>query len=312
MSKELQLNETQKERTFNKTISDVFKASLVGILAVVITAIPFEQFIAQFAGLSYEEFRGGMPTLYLFPLFLIYAAIALVFAKMKENLFISKRGAFLVIFAFHYFIVSFLPELEGIIYLPDFPFFSIMISGFILAIAVVSLIFYLWKQEDHPEVKIGQQIKSHFSSRSTLSWVWRFFLVWILFYIVTMIMGIVTLPFTGQYLDDSVNTLGMVVPSMGTIFAITQFRSLIYILVTLPFIIFWSSSKKSLFLYLALILIIQYPLLGDGLAYFWPAMYRLTDGIVLALQVTIMSWLYVTLLWKGKKSGNGNAAESDG
>ena len=104
----------------------------------------------------------------------------------------------------------------------------------------------------------------------------------------------------------------MVVPSMGTIFAITQFRSLIYILVTLPFIIFWSSSKKSLFLYLAFILIIQYPLLGDGLAYFWPAMYRLTDGIVLALQVTIMSWLYVTLLWKGKKSGNGNAAESDG
>ena len=204
MSKELLLNETQQERTFNKTISDVFKASLVGILAVVITAVPFEQFIAQFAGLSYEEFRGGMPTLYLFPLFLIYAAIALVFAKMKENLFISKRGAFLVIFAFHYFIVSFLPELEGIIYLPDFPFFSIMISGFILAIAVVSLIFYLWKQEDHPEVKIGQQIKSHFSSRSTLSWVWRFFLVWILFYIVTMIMGIVTLPFTGQYLDDSV------------------------------------------------------------------------------------------------------------
>ena len=302
MSKELLLNENQQERTFNKTISNVFKASLVGILAVVITAIPFEQFIAQFAGISYEEFRGGMPTLYLFPLFLIYTAIALVFAKMKENLYISKRGAFLVIFAFHYFIVSFLPELEGIIYLPDFPFYSVMISGSILAIAVVSLIFYLWKQEDHPEVKIGQQIKSHFSSRSTLSWVWRFFLVWISFYVVTMIMGIVALPFTGKYLDDPLNTLGMVVPSMGMIFAITQFRSLIYILVTLPLIIFWSSSKKSLFLYLALILIIQYPLLGDGLAYFWPAMYRLTDGIVLALQVTIMSWLYVTLLWKGKKS----------
>jgi hypothetical protein len=312
MSKELLLNETQQERTFNKTISNVFKASLVGILAVVITAVPFEQFIAQFAGLSYEEFRGGMPTLYLFPLFLIYTAIALVFAKMKKNLYISKRGAFLVIFAFHYFIVSFLPDLEGKIYLPDFPFFSAMISGFILALAVVSLIFYLWKQEDNPEAKTSQQIKSYFSSRSLLSWVWRFFLVWISFYIVTMIISIVALPFTGKYLDDSLNTLGMVVPSMGTIFAITQFRSLIYILVTLPFIIFWSSSKKSLFLYLALILIIQYPLLGDGLAYFWPAMYRLTDGIVLALQVTIMSWLYVTLLWKDKKSGNGNAEENDG
>jgi hypothetical protein len=194
-----------------------------------------------------------------------------------------------------------LPELEGKIYLPDFPFLSTFISGFLLALAVVSLIFYLWKQEDNPGAKVGQQIKSYISSRSVLSWVWRFILVWISFYILTMIIGIVALPFTQPFLDDSMNTLGMVVPSMGTLFAITQFRSLIYILVTLPFIIFWKSKKRDLFLYLALINIIQYPLLGDGLAYFWPVMYRLVDGIVIALQVTIMSWLYVTLLWKGKK-----------
>jgi hypothetical protein len=291
-----------KERMFNKTISNVFKASLVGILAVVISVVPFEQFIAQFVGISYEVFRGGMPTPYLFPLFLIYTAIALVFAKMKKNLYVSKRGAFLVIFAFHYFIVSFLPNLEGNIYLPDFPFFSAMISGFILALAVVSLIFYLWKQEDNPEAKVGQQIKSYFSSRSVVSWAWRFLLVWLLFYILTMIISIVAYPFTKPYLDDPINTLGMEIPSMGTLFAITQFRSLVYILVTLPFIIFWKSSKKDLFLCLALVNVIQYPLLGDGLAYFWPVLYRVVDGIVLALQVIVMSWLYVTLLWKGKRT----------
>ena len=241
MSKELQPIETQQERMFNETLNNVFKASLVGILAVVITAVPFEQFIAQVFGISYEEFRGGMPTLYLFPLFLIYTAIALVFAKMKKNLYVSKRGAFLIIFAFHYCIVSFLPELEGKIYLPDFPFYSAMISGFILALAVVSLIFYLWKQEDNPEAKAGQRIKSYFSSRSVLSWVWRFLLIWLLFYILTMVIGIVAYPFTKPYLDDPMNTLGMVIPGMGTLFAITQFRSLIYILVTLPFIIFWKS-----------------------------------------------------------------------
>jgi hypothetical protein len=309
MSKELPIDETHQEIKLNNAVSDVLKASMVGLLAVLITFIPFEQFVVQFAGISYEEFRGGMPTLYLFPLFLIYAAIALVFAKMKKNLYISKRGAFLIVLVFHYFIVSFLPDLEGKIYLPDYPLFSAMMSGFILALAVVSLIFYLWKQEDHPEVKTGQQVRSYFSSRSILNWAWRFFLVWILFYVVTMIIGIVALPFNGEYLDDPLNTLGMVVPSMGALFAITQFRSLVYILVTLPFIIFWNSSKRNLFLYLALILIIQYPLLGDGLAYFWPGKYRLTDGIVLSLQVCIMSWLYVTLLWKGKVSGNGNAVE---
>jgi len=88
-----------------------------------------------------------------------------------------------------------------------------LISGFILALAVVSLIFYLWKQEDNPEAKVGQQIKSYFYSRSVMSWGWRFFLVWLLFYILTMIISIVAYPFTKPYLDDPINTLGMVIPS---------------------------------------------------------------------------------------------------
>jgi len=74
----------------NETVKSIFKASLVGILAVVFTVIPFEQFF----GISFAEFGGSMPTAYLVPLFLIYVAMALVLAKMKENLYVSKRGAF--------------------------------------------------------------------------------------------------------------------------------------------------------------------------------------------------------------------------
>lgn len=287
------------ESVFNNPFGNIIRASLVGVLAVLITYLPFEQVFAQLVGASITEFRGGMPTLYIFPLFVIYTAIGYIFFKMKANLNASKRGAFIIIFAFHYFIVSFLPTLEGKIYLPDFPFIPTLIREFILALTVVALIFYLFPQVDNPDVKANQLVKEYFSSRSVLSWIWRYFLVWILFFILTMTIGIVAMPFTDPFLSDSINMLGMVTPSMSTLFAITQFRSLIYILVIMPFIIFWKASKKSLFLYLALILIVQYPLLGDGLAYFWPAMYRFVDGIVLALQVTMMSWLYVTLLWKG-------------
>lgn len=100
MSSELQIDRTQQDSTLNNTLSDLFKASLVGILAVVVTAVPFEQPIAQVAGVSYEEFRGGMPAPYLLPLFLIYAATVLVFARMKKNFYVSKRGAFLIVFCF--------------------------------------------------------------------------------------------------------------------------------------------------------------------------------------------------------------------
>jgi len=284
------------------TKSNIFKASLVGILVVVITIIPLDQFIARPFGIPVEELGERLPTLYLIPLFLIYTAIAFVLARMKKNLSVSKRGAVFIVFAFHYFIVAFMPVLEGKIYLPAFQFLPTLMSASIVALAVVSLIFYLWKQEDNPEAEVGQQIKSYFSSRSVMSWIWRFFLVWLLFYILTMVFSIVAYPFNKQYLDDAMKTLGMVIPSMGTLFAITQFRSLIYILVTLPFLVFWKSSKKELFMYLALVNVIQYPLLGDGVgAFSWPVMYRVIDFIVLALQLTIMSRLYVTLLSKGEK-----------
>ena len=79
-----------RENRGNMIIIDIFKSSLVGILAVLLTVIPFEQFIAQFVGLSYEVFRGGMPTLYLFPLFLIYAAIALIFLSKYHDYQLQK------------------------------------------------------------------------------------------------------------------------------------------------------------------------------------------------------------------------------
>lgn len=285
----------------SETTNDILKASLVGILAVLITVVPLEPFLAQLFGIPFEEFRGGMPTPYLLGWFLIYAAMAFVLARMKRNLNIGRRGAFLIVFAFHYAIVSLLPSLEGRVYLPDFQFVQTLISEFILALAVVALIFYLWKQEANSEASVGQQVRSHFASRSVMGWAWRFFVVWLLFYVVTMVLGIAALPFNQPYLDDPMNTLGMVVPSMGTLFAITQFRSLVYILVTLPFVVFWKAGKRDLFLYLALINVIQYPLLGDGLAYWWPVMYRLVDGIVIALQIITMSWLYVNMLGKGEK-----------
>ena len=301
-----------KESMLHETMNDIFKASLVGILGVIMTVIPFEQFIAQLFGITFDEFGGGRPTLYLFPLFLMYTAIALVLARMKKNLNVSTRGAFFLIFAFHYVITAFLPELEGKIYLPGFPFLSASISGFILALAVVAAIFYLWKQNENPNAHIGRQIRSYFSSRSVVSWVWRFFLVWMLFYVLTMVFGIVAYPFNKAYLDDAMTTLGMVVPSMGTLFAITQFRSLMYILVTLPVIIFWKSGKKGIFPFLVVINIIQYPLLGDGVgAYYWPVMYRLIDVIVLTLQLTTMSVLYVTLLGKGKKNKRQSLAQKE-
>ncbi len=271
----------------NKNLKDILKSSLVGLLAVIITiitpSIP-----------SITNLFGDMPKTYLLPIFLIYTLAAFVYSKIKKSLQVGRSGAFLIILSFNFIISSLLPSIEGEIYLETFPLIPILLTEFVLSLAIVSLIFYLWKQDDNS--KAGQ-VKSYFTSRSIFSWIWRVIVIMLVFYILTMILGIITMPITGHFLEEGL----LKVPSMLTIFIITIFRSFVYILVTLPFIIFWKSSKKELFLYLALIASIIYPILGDGLAYFWPALYRFVDGIVLTLHTIFMSWLYVKILRKMEK-----------
>jgi len=269
-------------------LNNIFKASLVGLLVVIVNLIPLEKIL----GITLGDL-GVMPTIYFIPMFFVYSLIALVFSKMKNNLNLEKKGAFVVIFSFLFVINVLLTSVEGNFYLSNFPFTFTLIYGFILALLITLSIFYLWKQDDNP-VNVKEQIRLYFSSRSIFSWIWKSIVVLFLFYVFIMILGAITFPLTGHYLENGLFKM----PTMLEFFTITMLRSVFYLLVTLPFIIFWKSSKKSLFLYLSLINILIYPVLGDGFAYFWPAMYRLIDGIVLATHAILMSWLYITILKK--------------
>ena len=264
----------------NKPIKDIFKSGLVGLLAVVVTILPFT--------------TGDLPQIYLLPVFVIYSLIGFVYSRIKKNLTVSKRGAFLLIFLFDFVISSFLPNIEGEFYLQNFAFLPNLLQGLILSLGIVSLIFLLWKQEDNSK---SGQIKSYFASRSLLSWIWRTIAIMLIFFILTIIVGIISMTITGGALVEEL----MKVPSFLDLFLITIFRSFFFLLVTVPIIIFWKSNKKELFLYIALITSLIYPILGDGLAYMWPVFYRLIDGTALILHTIIMSLLYVKMLSKYKK-----------
>lgn len=273
----------------NKNQKDIFKSGLVGLLAVVISIIPFEKIFG-----STSELFGAMPTIYLLPIFIVYTSSAFVYTKIKKNLRVSKQGAFSIIFSFHFIISAFLPNIEGEFYLKNYAFLPNLIQGFILSLSLVSLIFYLWKQNDNSEAR---QVRSYFATRSIFSWIWRVIVILLLFFIFTVIVGMVSMSITGGPLVESL----MKVPSFPELFLITTFRSIFILLVTVPIIIFWKSNKKELFLYLALITSLIYPIVGDGLAFMWPVFYRLIDGTILVLHTVVMSWLYVKLLGRGEK-----------
>lgn len=68
---------------------DIFKAGLVGLLAVAINLIPTERIF----GVALTDF-GVMPTIYLLPMFFVYGLIALVFSGIKRNLNLDRNAAF--------------------------------------------------------------------------------------------------------------------------------------------------------------------------------------------------------------------------
>ena len=68
-------------------LNDVFKASLVGLLVVIVNLIPLEKIL----GITLGDL-GVMPSIYFIPLFFVYSLIALIFSKMKNNLNLEKKA----------------------------------------------------------------------------------------------------------------------------------------------------------------------------------------------------------------------------
>ncbi|WDV47553.1 hypothetical protein PV797_07680 [Clostridiaceae bacterium M8S5] len=275
----------------NKLLSaNLLKAGLIGLLVIVIKLIPLET-ICGINATTGEV--GTMPKFYFIPMFLIYGVIALELANIKSNLNIGKKGAFIIIFMFFFVIDILLSKLEGNFFIEDYPLLFNIGSGFLENILITIGIFYLWKQEDVIS-SAKEKVNNYFRSRSLFSWVWRVIVVLILSFIIYMIIGAMAYPLTGPYMEKLIK-----IPTMFENFLIQIFRGVAYLFVTVPIIVFWKKSLKSLLLNLIFINILLYPVLGYAFAYFFPPMFRLIDGIVLSLHMTAFSWLQIKFLKKG-------------
>jgi hypothetical protein len=269
---------------------NIAKASLIGLLIVAVNLIPLKEI---FGITSTIREAGVMPTIYLIPMFFVYGFIALAFSNIKNNLNLGKGGAFITVFSFLFTIDILLTNIEGNFYIENYPLAFNLIYGFLKTTLITIGVFCLWKQED-AAIDAKELITSYFESRSIPSWTWRLATVLILSFIIYMILGAIAYPLTGPYMEELIE-----IPSMLANFTVTMLRGVAYLLVTIPIIIFWKESSKNLFLTLALINILLYPVLGYVFAYFFPAMFRLIDGVVLTLHVTAMSWLQTKLLKRG-------------
>ena len=168
----------------------------------------------------------------------------------------------------------------------------------ILILLVPSLIFalvatLLTKTQSGSETFSGK-LKEFFKTQTTKQWLWKLFLAIVSFPIIYFMFGIMVSPFVMDYYQQ--NNLSLTVPTVGVIIGVQVFRSILFLLVTLPILITWMGNKIQLVLFLGLahfVFVFSYDFV---LAIQLPFSLELIHGLEILLDSIVYAWVIVKLL----------------
>ncbi len=95
-------------------------------------------------------------------------------------------------------------------------------------------------------------VKAFLARRSRLNWAWRLALAAVVFMPIYFTFGLMVLPYTGEYYQQQM--FGLVAPTLQQLLPILFVRSVLFLLCSLPIIMLWRKTDRSLFWRLGLAL----------------------------------------------------------
>ncbi|MFP4471257.1 MAG: hypothetical protein ACLFPE_11260 [Bacteroidales bacterium] len=138
-------------------------------------------------------------------------------------------------------------------------------------------------------------IKNYFRNKTRAYWLWRMLLAILAFPVVYFLFGLIVSPIVTPYYQTLVD--GFRLPEPGIIIAVQFFRSTIFLLVTLPVLIYWAGSKGQLIAALGFahfVMVFGYDIV---LAIQMPAEIAGIHGMKILLDSFVYAWVFVGLLW---------------
>jgi hypothetical protein len=146
----------------------------------------------------------------------------------------------------------------------------------------------LFQPEEH------ERLLDHvFAGRSVAQWGWRVVVAWLAFPVIYLAFGMLAAPFVVPVYQTQ--DFGLTLPGMGTIIPVALGRSAIYLAATIPLIVIWSRSQRSLLWSLAISFFAMMGLIGLLTATFFPPVLRVTHSIEILGDAIVYSWLLVAL-----------------
>ena len=139
-----------------------------------------------------------------------------------------------------------------------------------------------------------------FSARRTASqWAWRLLLAAVAFMPIYLFFGTLVARVTFQYYVQ--NVAGLRAPGWGQILPVLFVRSVLFLAASLPVLIAWRKSRRSLILSLGFAMFVLVGGMGLIGGYWLPLDVRVYHGLEILADSMAYAWVIVILLWPSRE-----------
>jgi hypothetical protein len=238
-------------------------------------------------GLQFPEFPGQTynPALSLLASIVLGTTVYLLARGIRG----STAFRWIVLFAFTYVSYCVNNQIEGATF-TTVGGYGAMLIFFIVPCAVIAAVAALLVK---PPVD-GEPLTTVFKDRPISSWWWRVMLAWLAFPLIYHLFGMLAYPFVADAYQGG--ELSLRVPSQGIILAVVSLRSLLFLLVTVPILVNWSASRRSLFTALAAAFSAMVGVSGLIEAAWLPTSMRVVHSVEIIADSLVHAWVLVALL----------------
>lgn len=129
--------------------------------------------------------------------------------------------------------------------------------------------------------------------RPASTWWWRVVLAWLAFPVIYIFFGMLVGPFVVPFYTAP--GFGLTLPGWDTILPVVLLRSALALAVTLPMLLLWSRSRRSLFVSLAIAFFAMMGLIGLAATTFFPPTLRVVHSIEILGDAVVYALVFVAL-----------------
>ena len=235
----------------------------------------------------------------LLPLmFLSGILMAIILGECFRNLYQNYWQRLLVLWLCHYLLYYLLNTLDAFLFTTMTNLGTGIVSNIFPALFLSAVTALLWKSGSGNSTD-SRKMADYLSFRKPGDWAWRFALAWLIFPLIYYLVGRVVALFTLRYYTDpSLNTGLTLNITIQSLLAMQVLRGALFLLAVLPIIFAWKSTRKTLWLWLGVVIFIQISIQTILQAYWLPFLeVRIPHGIELLVDSFAQAYLYAWLLF---------------